>query len=435
MPALALGNFIGSAVARSAVARFRAGLEALGLWSDLVDGAALGSAFQTDATGKTLKGAAVTTTHGAPTRGAWGYQYDGVDDGHEWTIANVAGARTSFVWAAGATGATGNILHLGIINAVSGLSGYHVTQTETNAAARVFNGSTAIVTPTSTTTQTGVAECHMMAATDTNAGTAGSLKLYIDGDSAVSAASGAVNAVALTQVKCGFFRSTTPIAFSKTCVSCWLVFSKALSAGEVASVRALVEATLCSRLIVVCDGDSLTAASGWPELYGDQSAVWGLVESQNIATAGHTSVDVLADYAAQVTAIKPTAGQIKALAVMIGANDVANLTSDSAATIFARIALIWSQARTERWKVVAFTVLNGAGTATRSAVFDAVNASIRAASSSYDILVDVDSYFATLIGSPTYYTNTTYFEADNIHLKTAGKTALAAYVATKLYTP
>lgn len=420
--------------ASTAITRFVSGLKALSLWANFVDGAALGSRFQPTANGTTIRGASVTTTHGAPTRRAWGYSYDGVDDGHEWTISNVAGARTSFVWCSGATGGSGNILHLGIINSVSGLSGYHVTQTETNAAARTFNGATAIVTPTSTTTQTGVPECHMMCATDTNAGTAGSLKLYIDGEAALSAVSGAVNAVSLTQVKCGFFRSSVPIAYSKTCVACWLVFSKALTAGEVASVRALVESTIAPRQIVVCEGDSLTASVGWPTYYGDQSEVWGLVESQNLATGGHTSVDVISGYAASITPLAPTKPKTKTFALMIGANDIANLTSDSAATIFARIQSLWSTARAEGWRVAAFTILNGAGVATRSAVFDSINASIRAASSEYDILVDADAWFTSLVGSATYYTNLTYFDVDQIHLTTTGKTSLASFVATKINT-
>lgn len=416
------------------MANFFSRLRAMGLHDNLVDGACYRADFQNASSLMSLRGFAPTRVDGAPTKAAGGVTFDGTDDGLEYTIANVAGPRTVIVWAAGFSTAPTNQRWITVRNSVGDLSGYAYIQSESgssgNTLARTYNGASAGLTSASASAKTGTINTKMLALTDTNAGGAGALRLIIDGDNAVTG-TGYVNAATLTKVTLG--GDSVMSYYMNMCVASWFVFDVALSDVEVAAFRLLVESTICPRPVMLCEGDSLTEVTGWPEYLSASATTRGYIDTSNIATGGETSVNVTTSFAAQIASAAPTNGREKWLLLSIGANDVASLTSDSAAVIYARIEALWTAARALGFKVGAFTVTNGAGIvgASRTAVLASLNALIRAAGDKYDVLIDVDAYLTKTI-SATYYTNPTYFNGDQVHYTTTGKQYVAAYVASLL---
>jgi len=423
--------------ARARMAQFFAGLRTLGLHDDLVDGACYRPGFQKVASSIiSLKGYAATIGS-APVLGQGGLQFDGVDDYVKHVVPNMAGAgRTLFWWGASNLANGSPQVCMSLENATNRLFAY--TETFLYAAGGgavlwTYGGVNAGNTAGDSIINQNTPETHMVVGRDTNAGGAsGTLSLHVDGRTKKDqTATCDVISQPMTDIMISAQKTTTTInVFSKTCVGSWLAFGKALTDGEIASVRALVESTICPRVILLVEGDSLSSGTCWANYMPDDPNSWGIVDTSFIGAGGENSTDVVASYAAQINAVKPASGEQKWLMMMIGANDCANL-SDSAAVIFARIQSIWAQARADGFRVCAMTVTAGAGItgAGRQAIRTALNTSIRNAANEYDVLVDVDRFFQRLTGdTTTYYTHVTYFNADQIHLIAAGWSALGAEV-------
>lgn len=421
--------------ARLRMAQFFAGLRALGLHDDFVDGACFRPGFQkVSGSFISLKGYAATTG-GGPTLTEGGLRFDGVDDYVWHAVPNLAGTGRTLFWWGGAsyTGGTPMIL-LAAANSTNALiGGYHRIGVDTavsGAHSLSYDGFTLASTASDTAFQQNTPSVHMLAIRDTNAGGTTALSLHMDGRTKkVSSSTCAAIAGPLDRIYVSCWRSGggSVDGFFPSMTASWLAFNTALTDDQITSVRALMESTLCPRVLGVVEGDSLSTYLTWPPDATMGANVRGLLDTDsNLASGGATAAYILSNYATDVRPLKPAAGEQKWLFLLAGTNDAAS--TPTAADIFASLSSIWALARADGFKVAAFTVMLS-GDTSNNAKRNSLNALIRAAANEYDALIDTDRFFIRLTGSATYYTNTTYFNGDQIHLIAAGNAALGAEVA------
>lgn len=182
----------------------------------------------------------------------------------------------------------------------------------------------------------------------------------------------------------------------------------------------------------VYEGDSITWGTGVGVNGYDQRlktlAGWS-GRHVNTARNSETTAGMRTQYATQVQPFRPD-GYYSTRGLLFhwsGTNDL--YAGTATATIFASLQAQWAAARADGFKVIAFTVaprgdVNGVGgaattwTAGMETERNALNALIIADSANYDALIRVDTLFPT----PS---DTTYFQADRLHLNQAGENLLA----------
>lgn len=181
---------------------------------------------------------------------------------------------------------------------------------------------------------------------------------------------------------------------------------------------------------IVFDGDSRTIGTTSP--YPTQMMVLsGMVAKNygwwNSGVSGQTVSDFAADAAAEIDAqYRTPLGSHQICIVWGGVND-ANAGA-SAATIYSRLQAYWAARRAAGWKVIAVTEID-AQDAGRNAVgwhstlYPALNVLIKSDATLYDAVVDLgaDSRLQDA-------TNTTYFNADKVHLTDTGYGVVASLV-------
>jgi lysophospholipase L1-like esterase len=177
----------------------------------------------------------------------------------------------------------------------------------------------------------------------------------------------------------------------------------------------------------VFEGDSITAGLGlaagqdWPSqaMLGTWFAGRGV--KTNNAVSGNKTADIIARYPASDHPLSPAVtGNPGYFFVLAGINDIVN-TTDSAATILARLQSIWSTAAADGYKVVAATITPMQGlTAAQEATRQAINLSIRT-SSSWNYLLDFDP----LLPDPS---DTNLYQ-DGLHPTAAGAVLLGRTAA------
>ena len=219
------------------------------------------------------------------------------------------------------------------------------------------------------------------------------------------------------------------------------VWNKYLSETEGNSVRRLYCATIGSGYIptieVITEGDSLTAGSGsneipWPNLL-TTNTVWGpLIQKRNISTGGEFSFQMPGQLTTQAL---PYLIDSKYFAskqyylLYIGIND---LSVSNAAVIFPNITNTWRAARNYGMNVVAFTPTPaGSLSAGQQTEYTNLCSLIRAATNSYDYLVDLQS----VAGLNDWRNTNTLFQLDAIHLRDAGQQAVLTNILRVLPTP
>lgn len=189
-----------------------------------------------------------------------------------------------------------------------------------------------------------------------------------------------------------------------------------LTKAEKDAMRGYIGALAMPRLVVVGDSLSSTgsgsASTSWAAYFSRHSINAG-ASYTNLAIAGRTAAQIDAAHASQVTPISPaTLGGTGLLFTLCGTNDLNGGTTDSA--LIALHRSIWTKARTDGFKIVAFTLTkNGLLDATKEARRVAVNASMRADSAYWDYLVDLDLILPN-------NADTNYFTGDNLHYSAAG---------------
>ncbi len=430
---------ITSASVKLRLSRFFAGLRSLGLSDNFVDGGCYLPGFQSSASSLfSLRGYA-STVGGAPVLTDGGLKFDGVDDSVTHSIQSVhGGGRTILWWGAGnfTDGTQAPWIPISVVNATDSNNGYHrmhISSVHGGFRGEQYDGFTFGVTPVSATVTQNSPEAHMLATRDNNAAATTSLTANVDSAAnLVSSTSVATITNSLGRVIISALQGTTSLSawFKSTCAT-WLVFNISLSDSELAAVKALVEANLSGLSDMVVEGDSLSETGNWTNYALVGQNLWGKVRSlTNLAGSGATVSAMIAQYPTEIAPLKPVAGQTKWVTIMGGTNDV---VAADGATIYARLVQWWALAKADGFKVCAFTIPRSGGG--YNAVIDAANVLIRAAGDKYDLLVDTDRFFKRLTGSDTYYTNATYFNADQVHLVNAGRAALGGEVARLLKLP
>lgn len=194
-------------------------------------------------------------------------------------------------------------------------------------------------------------------------------------------------------------------------VGAWLYFNRKLTGAELVAIDAAYR-----RNVLVVEGDSLSTT--WPVYAAANTNLNGFVWVKNVSAAGETTAQMVTE-TNDWNATSVSSGRAY-FAVMGGANDLANL-SDSVDVILARLRVLWRTATVAGLYPVAFTVTRGAGitAAGRESLRVSLNEKIRADSTNYFALCDLDAAFETTLGS-SYNLNTTYFNADAIHFVTPG---------------
>lgn len=173
--------------------------------------------------------------------------------------------------------------------------------------------------------------------------------------------------------------------------------SATVAAPAPSAVQAAPVIKAFSPSAIVLEGDSLVQVNmltSWPvntQLYSPWSgATWS-----NFAIGGSTTTQMLARYSA-VRAAK-TAGAPGVLILNGGSNDLNYPAGvDPAGEIYGRLKSMWSQARADGYKVVAFTIHGGGSVGGPDAArteFAKLNTLIRSESSLYDALVENDKLF------------------------------------------
>ena len=182
-----------------------------------------------------------------------------------------------------------------------------------------------------------------------------------------------------------------------------------------ASREAMQAAKVVHHVVV---GDSLSSSgSGSMEAYS-WAAYWSRFSSNvgvnytNLAVGGRTAAQIDAAHATQVTPISPaTLGGSGYLFALCGTNDL-GVSGSSAATVQGLLTSIWGKARTDGFKVVAFTITKGSTiTAGEETNRVSVNTWIRTQSAAYDYLIDLDRIYPNILSDTRYYDDSLHFSA------------------------
>jgi lysophospholipase L1-like esterase len=429
---------ITSAIVKGRLVTFFKGLHDLGIAANFVDGACYRPGFQSSvASLVSLRGYA-STVGSAPVLTDGGLKFDGVDDYVQHSIQRVDGSSRTIIWFGSGNftdGASAAYVPISVVNSTNSNNGYHrlhISSVHGGFRGESYDGFTFGVTAVDATVTQNSPESHMLVTRDGNAGTTTTLTANVNDTKLVSSTSVAVITNALDRVIISALQGTTSInGWFKSTTSAWLVFNTALTDTQLADLRALAERTISPVMKIVVEGDSLSESGNWTNYAISTNNLWGGIRSlTNVAGSGATVTAMLASYASEVAPLAPSAGEEKWATILGGTNDV---VSASGATIFSRLSQWWALARADGFKVVAFTIPRSGGG--YNSVIDAANALIRTAGDEYDLLVDTDRFFKRLVGSDTYYTNLTYFNADQVHLVNAGRSALGAEVSRLLRMP
>lgn len=172
---------------------------------------------------------------------------------------------------------------------------------------------------------------------------------------------------------------------------------------------------------IVIEGDSLSN-TGWTATVSN--AIAQPKRFANVATAGETLAQMVTQAATQVDPYLHPDSQANVLSIWATTND---LVAGTAVTPAITAYVAYCQARRALgWRVVAWTMLpRTGGGGTFEADRQTFNTYLRANHAAFsDALVDVAA--DTSIGDPGDNLDTTYYESDAVHLKTAASISIVA---------
>jgi hypothetical protein len=158
--------------------------------------------------------------------------------------------------------------------------------------------------------------------------------------------------------------------------------------------------------VLVADGDSITVGFGvttpWPQLLSiNGSNPWNIV---NVAVNGETLATMLANAAADVDPLY-VSGVGNICVIWGGTNDIAD--GATAIATYANLTSYIAARHVVGWKVITITMLSRVSVSNT-----AYNALILANTAGADAVVNLSG---EPLGSPTDYSNTTYFQVGGIH--------------------
>lgn len=176
--------------------------------------------------------------------------------------------------------------------------------------------------------------------------------------------------------------------------------------------------------IIIYDGDSYSTSANWPTYLPYWSDYFAKAGFLNYATSGHTTSDVISSYSAGPALSANTEGFGEYFySIYAGVNDLA--TGTSGTTVYNNLKTIWSNARSNGYKVIAFTVIHStfmdAGEEAQRIILNNLIVSDRTL---YEHLVDVASQFDPRL-DPSLF-------VDETHLTASGYNMFASMVAKSI---
>lgn len=179
-------------------------------------------------------------------------------------------------------------------------------------------------------------------------------------------------------------------------------------------------------------GSGSTAGNDYPnQMMALLGAKWDA--PNNIGVVSQTIQQMQSDAASQIDPMRR--GNLRTVIVWGGTNDLQG--GASAATTYSRIVTYCQARKAAGWKVIVLSILPRQASSTFETDRQTVNASlladfptttaftnIRRGGTYADVFVNVGA--DATIGAPGSQNNTTYYDADTIHLKNAGYAIVAA---------
>lgn len=224
----------------------------------------------------------------------------------------------------------------------------------------------------------------------------------------------------------------------------WILWNKALTYYEVQAVRRLYHKTIGAgymptiNFLVEGDSESAGVAS---EYTWCSAPLWTnsilnrQIQVRNLSLSGAPLAAMTTDYATSAAPCRVEFDYAPRQYYFLfgGNNDV----SVSPYTVHEQLKTLWTAARADGYKVVAFTILKTFGTDAYAENRKTLNFLIRNSPSFYDLLIDTDqvpeiqNYLDTALLGSTAPT----FQDDKIHLTSLGHYYLSRYIANKLTYP
>ena len=215
----------------------------------------------------------------------------------------------------------------------------------------------------------------------------------------------------------------------------YLIYDHDLTDAELNTVYAYLESRwACQHRYIICDGDSLTrghsasAGAEYPTVLKNSISAPGYTV-KNYGVDSQTIADVASDVATQADRYAVRTSGENVYVAWVGTNDL--FTGRTAAQVKTDYAALCTARQAAGFRVVACTIMNHAITGSwTQADADDVNTYIRANYTSWaDDLADIQAN-ANLQTT----TDTTYFQADGVHLTDAGYAIVADIVKSALTT-
>ncbi|MEO7044355.1 MAG: SGNH/GDSL hydrolase family protein [Ferruginibacter sp.] len=173
------------------------------------------------------------------------------------------------------------------------------------------------------------------------------------------------------------------------------------------------------RLIII--GDSYSVAGNWPLYLSDSIPTLSRYNKVNFAVSGQKTYEMVANYATTAHLAKPNTGDDFWLFCYAGINDLAGAAL-SADSVYTNLKYLWSNARSDGFKVVAFTVIKSLYlTPSKDSQRVKLNNYILGNSSLYDYVIDQSSVFNPSVDYTVF--------ADSTHLNATGWKMFAGTIA------
>ena len=222
-------------------------------------------------------------------------------------------------------------------------------------------------------------------------------------------------------------------------ISCVIVANRAWSHWETQAIRRLYHKTIGAGFMpeinLIVEGDSLSAGAA-----GELVWAWGptvtnsthqnRLQVRNLSTSGAQIAAMATDYSTSAAMSRVEFDYApRQYYALWGAN---NDTASDPFTVFDSLKSLWTRARSDGFKVIAFTIFKTVGTDANAANRATLNKLIRNSPSFYDVLIDVDrvlelqNYLDTAALGSTAPT----FQNDQIHLTSLGHFYLARYISS-----
>lgn len=203
-----------------------------------------------------------------------------------------------------------------------------------------------------------------------------------------------------------------------------------LSASE---VQALITPVTRDQLLIF-EGDSLTVGGQLGATPYPKALLRGLTNetaARTVATSGQKVTTMITDYPTEVAPLfLPQTFRKQTVVILGGTNDIQN---EEVSVAYGRLQTYWALCRATGFRVIAVTLPAGApsgSTNPYNTYRNALNTQILSNPSLYDAVARPD--LNANIGQDGDQTNTTYFNADLLHLTTAGYAELATAISAAL---